>query len=334
MPASDMMAVDVFEPSETATPRVIRSPIPQPGSGELLVRIAAAGVNRVDALQRRGRYTPPAGTTPILGVEVAGEVAALGGGPSRFKVGDRICGLVVGGGYADYVVMPEGQALPMPAGLSFVEGAALPETLATNWSALYDQGRLLAGETLLIHGGASGIGTTAIMMAKGLGAGRIFVTAGSDAKCDACLKLGADRAINYRTEDFVQVVRDETGGRGVDVILDMVAGDYVPRNLEALDDDGRLVLIGTMGGVLDATFKPVQVMFRRLTITGVSLRGQSVARKARISDQIERKIWPLVEAGRLKPLIDAVFPLSQAALAHQRLDASDHAGKIILQTER
>lgn len=331
MSQQEMSAVDVFEPSETAVPRLIRTPIPQPGQGELLIRVAAAGVNRVDALQRRGRYTPPQGTTPILGVEVAGEVAATGGGTTRFKVGDRICGLVVGGGYAEYVVMPEGQAMSMPEGLSFIEAAALPETLCTNWSALYDQGRLLAGETLLIHGGASGIGTTAIMMARGLGAGLILVTAGSDAKCEACLKLGADRAINYRTEDFVAAVKEATDGRGVDVVLDMVAGDYVPRNLQSLADDGRMVMIGTMGGVLEATYKPVEVMFRRLTITGVSLRGQSIARKARISEQIERKIWPLVSAGRVKPLIDAVFPLSQAAEAHRQLDAADHAGKIILE---
>ena len=325
-----MRAVDVFEPSETATLRVMRCPVPQLDAGEVLIKVAAAGVNRVDALQRRGRYTPPAGSSLILGVEVAGEVVATASPKSRFKPGDKVCGLIVGGGYAEYVNVPEGQVLPLPENLSFVEGAALLETLATNWSALYDQGRLMAGETLLIHGGASGIGTTAIQMARILGAGKIFVTAGSDEKCKACVALGADRAINYRTEDFVEVIRAETNGRGVDVILDMVAGDYVPRNLEALADDGRLVFIGTMSGVLDATFKPVHVMFRRLTITGISLRGQSLARKARIMGEIEHKLWPAVADGRLKPMIDAEFPLDQANEAHRRLDAADHAGKIIL----
>jgi NADPH:quinone reductase len=325
-----MTAVDVFAPSESASPRVIRCSVPAPATGEVLIKVSAAGVNRVDALQRRGRYTPPAGSSLILGVEAAGEIVAVGPGAGRYSRGDRVCALIVGGGYAEYVAAPENQVLPMPENLSFVEAAALPETVATNWAALYDQGRLAPGETLLIHGGASGIGTTAIMMARGLGAGRIFVTAGTDEKCGACEALGADRAINYRTEDFVEVVRAETGGRGVDLVLDMVAGDYVPRNLDVIDADGRLVLLGTMGGVLEASFRPVQVMFNRLTITGVSLRGQSLARKARIMDQVERKVWPLVRTGKLKPLIDAVFPLEDAAEAHRRLDAADHAGKIVL----
>jgi putative PIG3 family NAD(P)H quinone oxidoreductase len=327
---SDMLAVDVLAPSETATPRVIHCPTPEPGPGEVLIEVAAAGVNRVDALQRRGRYTPPPGSSLILGVEVSGVVAANGPGAQRYRPGDRVCALLVGGGYAEFVAAPEAQVLPAPETLSFVEAAALPETVATNWAALYDQGRLSPGETVLIHGGASGIGTTAIMMTKGLGAGRVFVTAGTAEKCAACEALGADRAINYRSEDFVEVVRAETGGRGVDVVLDMVAGDYVARNLDVLAADGRLVMLGTMGGVLEATFRPVQVMFNRLTITGVSLRGQSLGRKARIMEQVEHKVWPLVRAGRLTPLIDAVFPLEEAAAAHRRLDAADHAGKIVL----
>ena len=326
-----MTAVDAPNPGEDAALRVAAHPTPRPERGELLVRVRGAGVNRVDSLQRRGRYRPPEGTTPILGVEVAGEVAAVGGGPSRFAVGDKVCGIVVGGGWAQYVVLPEAQAMLVPVGLSFVEAAALPEATCTNWAALYDQGRLSPGETLLIHGGASGIGVTAIMMAKGLGAGRVIVTAGSDDKCAACLRLGADRAINYRTEDFVHAAREATAGRGIDVILDMVAGDYVQRNLDLLADDGRMVLIGTMGGSLQASFRPVDVMFRRLTVTGVSLRGQSVARKGMIAEQVERKVWPLVEAGRIRPPIDTVFPLAEATAALRRLEASEHMGKLVLE---
>jgi putative PIG3 family NAD(P)H quinone oxidoreductase len=306
-------------------------PRPVPAAGEVLIRVAAAGVNRVDVLQRLGRYSPPHGPKDIPGVEVSGTVDACGPGAARFKAGDRVCALVIGGGYAEYVAVPEGQVLPIPGTLDFIQAAAVPETFFTVWAAQYDHGQLKPGESLLVHGGSSGIGTTAIMLAKALGAGPIFATAGSPEKCRACEALGATRAIDYRREDFVAVVRDATGGRGVDVILDMVAGSYVPRNLELLADDGRLVFISAMERDFTATFDVLQMMFRRLVITGISLRGQSIPRKTAIAERVERHAWPLLADGRIAPVIDTVYPLAEAAAAHARLESSGHIGKLVLE---
>jgi putative PIG3 family NAD(P)H quinone oxidoreductase len=326
----EMTAIVATRPGGPEVLSVVRRPIPEPRSGEVLIEVAAAGVNRVDVLQRLGRYTPPAGTTDILGVEAADTVAALGSGASRFEIGDRVCGLVIGGGYAEYCCVPEGQTLPLPAGLSFVQGAGLPETFITTWTALFDHGRLEAGESILIHGGSSGIGTTAIMLARMTGASAIFVTAGSPEKCRACESLGANRAINYRTEDFAAVVREATGGRGVDVIMDMVAADYVPRNMSLLADDGRLVFVGRMGPLVDSPINPTPIMFKRLTITGLSLRGQSIERKSAIARAVERTAWPWLAGGKIAPVIDRTYPLASAAEAHRRLKTSAHIGKLIL----
>ena len=314
---------DVLKPAQREVPR--------PGAGEILVRVHAAGVNRVDVFQRTGLYTPPPGTTDIPGVEFAGVVESCGPGTKRFKPGDRVCGIVVGGGYAEFCVAPEGQLMPVPDGYDFLRAAAFPETFATVWAAIYGQGKLKAGERMLVHGGSSGIGTTAIMWAKALGAGDIYATAGTQEKCDVCVRLGARRAINYRTEDFVEVGRAETGGEGVDVVLDMVAGDYVAKGLSLLRDDGRFVLVGRMSQDLDVNFNVKTVMYRRLVITGVSLRGQSVERKSHVVAQVEKLAWPLLSSGAIAPVIDTVLPLAQAAQAHRLLESSHHIGKVMLQ---
>ena len=325
-----MAAVVATRPGDADVLAVVRRPIPTPTGDEVLIKVAAAGINRVDVLQRLGRYSPPAGTSDILGVEVSGVVAALGPAATRFRLGDAVCGLVIGGGYSEYCPVPEGQTLPLPKGLTHIQGAGLPETFITTWTALFDHGRLAAGESILIHGGSSGIGTTAIMLARMTGATAIYVTAGSPDKCRACEKLGATRAIDYRAEDFVSVVQAATGGRGVDVILDMVAADYVPRNMSLLADDGRLVFVGRMGPLVDSPINPTPIMFKRLTVTGLSLRGQSVARKSAIARAVERTAWPWLESGAIAPVIDGVFPLAQAADAHRRLETSAHIGKLIL----
>ena len=311
--------------------RVEERPVPPPGAGEVLVKIHAAGVNRVDVFQRLGIYRPPAGTTDIPGVEFAGEVVALGVGASRYKAGDKVCALVVGGGYAEYCNAPETQVLPLPRGFDWIRGGATMETFCTVWTALYDHGRYRPSESILVHGGSSGIGTTAIMLAKAEGARHIFATAGSPEKCAACEKLGATRAINYRTEDFEQVVRDATGGRGVDVIIDIVAGDYVPKNVRLLATEGRLVFVGRMSQQLDVNVNVIKIMYERLVVTGVSLRGQSVERKARIVAALAKRVWPLFESGTIGPLVDRVYPLAEAAEAHRRLESSAHIGKIVLQ---
>ena len=325
-----MAAVVATRTGDADVLAVEQRPIPTLADDEVLIKVAAAGVNRVDVLQRTGSYTPPVGTTDILGVEVSGHVAALGPAATRYRLGDAVCGLVIGGGYAEYCPVPEGQTLPLPNGFTHVQGAGLPEAFITTWSALFDRGRLTAGESILVHGGSSGIGTTAIMLALMIGASAIYATAGSPDKCCACEKLGATRAINYRTEDFVSVVEDATKGHGVDVILDMVAADYVPRNMSLLADDGRLVIIGRMGPLIHPSIDPAPIMFKRLTITGMSLRGQSVARKSAIARSVERTAWPWLESGDIAPLIDGVFPLSRAADAHRRLESSAHVGKVIL----
>ena len=326
-----MRAIEI---SSFGAPEVLREttrPNPVAGPGELLIRVAAAGVNRPDVLQRKGAYPPPPGAPDLPGLEVAGVV--VGGDTSAmaaagFKVGDRVCALVAGGGYAQLCVAPVGQCLPSPAGLSDIEAASLPETFFTVWSNVFDRARLQAGETLLIQGGTSGIGVTAIQLAKAAGA-TVIVTAGSDDKCAACLALGADHAINYRSHDFVAEVQRLTEGKGANVILDMVAGDYVARELNCLADDGRLVIIAVQGGV-DAKIDAGAVLRRRLTITGSTLRPRPVAFKAAIAAALRRNVWPWIEAGRIKPVIYKVFPASEAAQAHALMESNQHIGKLVL----
>lgn len=303
-------------------------PVPQPAAGELLVKVEAAGVNRPDVMQRKGLYPPPAGASDIPGLEIAGTVVAVGPETERFKVGDRVCALVTGGGYAHYCVTSARTALPIPDGLSAQQAAALPETFFTVWSNVFDRGGLKAGETLLVHGGTSGIGTTAIQLAKAFGA-KVFVTVGSAEKCAAATKLGADLAIDYNTQDFVTEVKSATGGKGVDVILDMVGGSYVARNYEAAAVDGRIVQIAfQQGSKVQIDF--MRVMLKRLTHTGSTLRSRPVADKALIAAALEEKVWPLLAQGSVRPLIDATFPLVEAAAAHAHMEGSTHIGKIVL----
>jgi NADPH:quinone reductase len=327
LPAT-MTVIELEAPGGPEMLRPGTRPVPEPGDGEILIRVTAAGVNRPDVLQRKGAYPPPPGASHLLGLEVAGTVAALGTGTTRYAVGDQVCALVPGGGYAAYVKTPEPQALPIPAGLSLTEAAALPETFFTVWTNVFDRGRLQSGETLLVHGGTSGIGTTAIMLGKAFGA-TVLATAGSARKCAAAEALGADRAINYATEDFVAAVKDRTGGRGADVILDMVGGSYVARNYEAAADQGRIVQIAFLESP-KATVDFTRLMLKRLVHTGSTLRPRTVAEKAAIAAALEAKVWPLIAAGRLKPVMDQVFPLAAAAEAHRRMEANDHIGKIVL----
>ena len=323
-----MTAIEISEPGGPEVLRPVERRVPHASEKELLVRIAAAGVNRPDAMQRRGLYPPPKGASDIPGLEFAGEVVALGRGATRFALGDRVTALVQGGGYAEYATVHETNALPVPRGLSMIEAAAIPETYFTVWTNVFDRGRLAAGETILIHGGGSGIGTTALQLAKAFGA-TVIVTAGSDEKCTACLKIGADRAINYLTEDFVEKVKAFTAGKGADVILDMVAGDYVDRNLEAAAEDGRVVQIAVMNGA-EVEINVLRIMLKRLTLTGSTLRPRPVAFKAAIAEALRKNVWPLLEAGKAKPVIDSTFPLREAAKAHARLESSAHIGKIVL----
>jgi putative PIG3 family NAD(P)H quinone oxidoreductase len=308
--------------------RAVERPDPVPGPGELLIAVVAAGVNRPDTMQRQGGYPPPPGASDLPGLEVAGTVAALGEGVEGWATGDRVCALVAGGGYATRCVAPAPQCLPVPGPLSLVEAAALPETFFTVWTNVFERGRLVGGETLLVHGGSSGIGTTAIQLAVARGA-RALATAGSDEKCRACEALGAARAINYRTEDFVDVVERVTEGRGVDVVLDMVGGDYFPRNLESLAVEGRLVQIALLGGGR-STVDLGRVLRRRLTVTGSTLRPRTVAQKGAIAGALRHEVWPLLEAGRVAPVIHATFPLADAAGAHSLMETSAHIGKIVL----
>ena len=303
-------------------------PVPAPGAGEILVKVAAAGVNRPDVMQRMGLYPPPHGATDIPGLEIAGEVVALGTGVSRWKEGDNVMALVVGGGYAQFCLAYASHALPVPKNLSMIEAAAIPETFFTVWYNVFERGRLKAGETALVHGGSSGIGTAAIQLAKAFGA-RVVTTAGSAAKCDACRKLGAEIAVNYKTEDFVAVTKQATGERGADVVLDIVGGDYVNRNYEAAAVEGRVLQVAIQSAPR-ATVDLRLLMFKRLTHTGSALRARSVADKAAIAAAVESKVLPLVEAGTVKPVIDSTFPLAEAAGAHARLESSQHIGKIVL----
>jgi NADPH:quinone reductase len=305
-----------------------RRPVAQPAAGEVLVRVAAAGVNRPDVMQRLGQYPPPPGASDIPGLEVAGEIVAVGADVGAWRVGDRVCALVTGGGYAEYCPAPAVQCLPVPKGLGFVEAAALPETFFTVWTNVFERGRLAAGETLLVHGGTSGIGTTALALARARGA-RVFATAGSAEKCAACVRLGASVAINYREQDFVAVVKEKTAGKGVDVVLDMVAGDYVPRNIECLAVEGRLVIIAVQGGVT-ATVNVLPLLQRRLTVTGSTLRPRSVEEKGAIARALRENVWPLLESGEVAPVVHATFPLEEAAAAHRLIESGAHVGKIVL----
>ena len=323
-----MHAVEI---SQFGAPEVLvpcERPMPECKPGEVLIKVTAAGVNRPDVLQRTGNYPVPPGASDLPGLEVAGEIVGGDVGNSGFKVGDRVCALVQGGGYAEYCAAPAAQCLPVPKGLTDLAAATLPETFFTVWSNVFDRGALSGSETLLIQGGTSGIGVTAIQMAKAMGH-RVFATAGSDDKCRACEKLGAERGINYRTEDFAAVVKELTNKRGVDVILDMVGGSYIPREIDCLADDGRLVLIALLGGAKGEV--PLgHVLRRRLTITGSTLRPRPVAFKAAIADKLRERVWPLVESGAIKPVIAATFPLDQAAEAHRLMETSTHVGKIVL----
>ncbi|MBC7906944.1 MAG: NAD(P)H-quinone oxidoreductase [Rhodospirillaceae bacterium] len=302
-------------------------PTPQPNKGQVVIKVAAAGINRPDVLQRAGAYPAPPGASDLPGLEVAGTIAALGEGVTAWAVGDAVCALAAGGGYAQYVAVDARHCLAVPKGLDMVQAAALPETAFTVWHNVFERGQLKAGERVLIHGGAGGIGTTAIQMAKGLGA-TVFTTAGGGAKCKACVELGADRAIDYTTEDFVEVIKAETKG-GVNVILDMIGGDYIARNVRALAADGRLVSIAFLkGSTAEINFMPV--MLKRLTLTGSTLRPQSDDAKARMAASLREKVWPLVESGKIRPVVHATFPLADAAQAHRLMEANTHIGKIVL----
>ena len=327
-----MQAVEISAFGAPEVLRLAQRPMPVVGAGEVLIRVRASGVNRPDVLQRSGAYPPPPGASDLPGLEVAGVIEsgdADAMAAAGLAVGDRVCALVAGGGYAEYCVAPVGQCLPVPAGFDDVQAASLPETFFTVWSNVFDRARLQSGETLLIQGGTSGIGVTAIQLAKALGA-RVIATAGSDDKCAACLKLGADHAINYRTQDFAAVARELTGGQGVNVILDMVAGSYVAREVECLAEDGRLVIIAVQGGI-EAGFNAGLVLRRRLTITGSTLRPRPVAFKAAIAQSLRQHVWPLLESGRIRPVIHQVFKPAEAAQAHTLMESNTHIGKLMLQ---
>jgi len=325
LPAT-MTAIAISRPGGPDVLVAEQRPLPRPGPGEILVKVAAAGVNRPDISQREGRYPPPPGASDLPGLEIAGEVVGLGAGVTAWTLGDQVCALAHGGGYADYCAVHESHALPVPKGLSMVEAAALPETFFTVWVNVFDMAGLKAGEWLLVHGGSSGIGTTAIMLAKAFGA-KVIVTAGSDEKCDACRKLGADAAINYKTTDFVPAVKEITGGHGADVILDMVGGPYVERNHQCAAMDGRVTQIAMMqGSRVDLRY----MSQRRIRHMGSTLRPRTVPQKAAIAAALREKVWPLIEAGQIRPVMDSTFALADAARAHARLETSQHIGKVVL----
>ena len=323
-----MTAID---PAEAGGPEIlvpVTRPVPRPAPGELLIRVAAAGVNRPDVVQRQGFYPPPPGAPSIPGLEVAGEVVALGEDADPALLGAEVCALVSGGGYAEYCAAPAGQCLPVPDGFSLVEAAALPETFFTVWSNLFQRGAAKAGETILVHGGTSGIGTTAILLGKALGL-RVIVTAGTADKCRRALEIGAAHAIDYRSADFVSEVKAITGGRGVDVVLDMVGGDYVPRNIACMAEDGRHVSIAAQRGG-DAQLPLWPIMRKRLTLTGSTLRARDIAFKSSVAAALRDTVWPLLNRGEIRPIVDSLFPLAKAADAHRRMEEGDHVGKIVL----
>ncbi len=326
-----MQAVEITRPGPPQVLQLVERPVPAVGTGEVLIRVAAAGVNRPDVMQRQGHYPPPPGTTDIPGLEVSGEVVSVAPGVDAWHTGDKVCALVAGGGYAQYVAAPAVQCLPVPQGLSMEQAAVLPETFFTVYLNVVERGALRSGETLLVHGGSSGIGTTAILLGKALGA-RVFVTAGNARKCAACLELGADLAINYREQDFVEAVLAATERQGADVVLDMVGGDYMPRNIQAAARDGRIALIATQGGT-HADIDLRAVLVKRLTLAGATLRPQTLERKGRLAAALRANIWPLFGTGRLRPPpIHARFPLADAAKAHALMESGEHIGKIVLST--
>ncbi len=327
-----MKAIIISQPGAPEVLHLAERPVPDFSTDEVLVKVAAAGVNRPDVAQRKGNYPPPANTSPdIPGLEIAGIITKIGANVKRWKVGDKICALVTGGGYAEYCTVPAGQCLPIPDDLTFIEAASLPETFFTVWSNVFDRGRLQPGESLLIHGGSSGIGVAAIQMAKAVGS-TVYVTAGSAEKCKFCENLGADKAINYKTEDFETVIKQLTNNKGVDVILDMVGGDYTPRNLRILADDGRLVMINMMEGK-DTQIDLSVILRKRLTITGSALRPRDVAFKSSIAAALEKMIWPLIASGKIKAVVCDIFPADRAAEAHALMESSKHIGKIVLAFE-
>jgi NADPH2:quinone reductase len=324
----EMTVVEIAAPGGPEQLKTAVRPLPQPGNDEVLVRVEAAGINRPDVMQRQGRYPPPPGASDLPGMEIAGEIVALGPNVSGLSVGDKITSLLPGGGYAGYAIAAAPLAMPIPKGLSMVEAAAIPETFLTVWTNLFERGRCKGGDVVLIHGGTSGIGTTAIQLAKAWGA-RVFATAGSPDKARACEKLGAERGIDYKTEDFVEVIRAATQGYGVDVTLDMVAGSYVQRNLDIAAVEGRVVTISTLGGTR-AEINMVPVMVKRLTLTGSTLRARTVAQKAAVADGVRKHVFPLIESGKVRPVIFKTFPLAEASEAHRLMESSNHIGKIVL----
>src|SRR5450830_31728 len=328
-PGVSMRAIEITQPGGPEVLQICERPMPVPGPGQVLIKVHAAGINRPDVLQRTGNYPVPKGASDLPGLEIAGEVVSGDLANCPLQPGDWVCALVQGGGYAEYCVADAKLCLPVPAGMSLLEAASLPETFFTVWSNVFDRGLLSPGETFMVQGGSSGIGVTAIQLAKALGH-TVYATAGSDEKCRACEDLGADRAINYRTEDFVEVVKTATNGKGVDVILDMVGGDYVPREIACLADDGRLVFIALLGGG-KATVPLGQILMRRLTLTGSTLRPRPVAFKAAIAARLREHVWPLLDAGKVKPVIYKTFPLADAAAAHALMESSSHVGKIVLE---
>lgn len=323
-----MTCIEIIEPGGPEALQPVQRPVPQPGAGEVLIAVRAAGINRPDVMQRQGMYPPPPGAPDIPGLEIAGTVAARGPEVSSPDVGDEVCALVQGGGYAEYCIAPAPLCLPIPAGLDAVQAAGIPETFFTVWTNVFDRGRLREGERVLVHGGSSGIGTTAIQMIKYAGA-NVYVTAGTPEKCEACLALGADAAINYKDSDFVSEIASLTNERGVDLILDMIGGDYFPRNLDCLAVEGRLVQIALQRGP-KSEVSLLKIMLKRLTVTGSTLRPRSVAEKSAIAASLRREIWPGLESGRLKPVIHSQFPLQRADEAHRLMDSHEHIGKIIL----
>jgi NADPH2:quinone reductase len=326
-----MQVVEISRPGGPEVLKVATRPLPQPKPGEVLIRVASAGVNRPDCLQRAGTYAPPPGASDLPGLEVAGTIVTLGEGVTQWKEGDQVCALTPGGGYAQFCIAPAGHCLRIPKGWSFIEGASLPETFFTVWINVFERARLAPGETLLVQGGSSGIGVAAIQLARALGH-RVFVTAGNAEKCAACEALGAERAINYRSEDFVEVVKQLTGGKGADVILDMVGGDYVPRELKCLATDGRLSLIAFLGGS-KAMLDMSDILMRRLTITGSTLRPRTVEFKSGVAQALRETVWPLIESGKIRPVIYKVFPLAAAAEAHALIESGVHVGKIMLDVQ-
>ncbi len=329
--AQQMRGIEITQPGGPEVLKPVERPMPEPGPGEVLIKVAAAGVNRPDVFQRKGFYPAPPGASDLPGLEVAGEIVSGDAAAGGFSVGDQVCALLAGGGYAEYCIAPVAQCLPIPKGFTAVQAAGLPETFFTVWTNVFDRGRLSEGETLLVHGGASGIGTTAVQLATAMGH-TVYATAGSDERAKAVEELGAARCFNYKTTDFVEEIKAVTDGKGVNVILDMVAGDYVNRNIQCLADDGRIVIIALLGGA-KATIDGGHVLRRRLTITGSTLRPRPVAFKGDIAQSLRKQVWPLLEAGKVAPIIHATFPLEQADAAHAMMDAGEQIGKIILTNE-